>query len=292
MDVIAFTDPVPFHEQARTVIERAPADCSILATIVDLAVNGAPFDDARWYLIGEGTALLGAAIHTPPYNLLVTPVSDGPRTAVPDGLRTAVMAALAEHLQAAVRVPSGVTGPTAEAHAFAEQWQARTGLAPRVTMSERLYEIREPPDHPDVPGGARAADEHDLDLLVRWFGEFDAEAHVDETVDDAIDRARRRLRRGTLLLWEDGGEPVSMAGLSPPIAGVSRVGPVYTPKEFRRHGYASALTAQATGLGLQQGSGPVVLYTDLSNPTSNRIYQAIGYRPVSDAMMISFRPEV
>ena len=61
-----------------------------------------------------------------------------------------------------------------------------------------------------------------------------------------------------------------------------RVGPVYTPPEDRGHGWASALVAEGTQWLLDEGREWVCLYTDLSNPTSNRIYQAIGYEPVLD----------
>jgi predicted GNAT family acetyltransferase len=283
MEVIAFDDAAAFQVRAAPVIERAPADCSILATVVDQAANGAPVADGRYYLIGDGSAPVSAAIHTPPYHLLVTPVAEDVR---PDWAK-----ALAGHLRAAGRAPAGVTGPTREAEAFVAEWQSLTGLVGRVTMSEGLFEMREPPAATGVRGGARRATEDDIDLLARWFADFDAEAHVDEVVEDAGVRAGRRLRRGRLLFWVDGGSPVSLAGLSVPVFGVSRIGPVYTPPEFRRHGYASALTAEATRMGLAQGSGPVVLYTDLANPTSNKIYQAIGYRPVNEAVMYGFRAE-
>jgi predicted GNAT family acetyltransferase len=32
----------------------------------------------------------------------------------------------------------------------------------------------------------------------------------------------------------------------------------------------------------------VLLYTDLANPTANRLYARLGYRPVEDAVMFVF----
>jgi hypothetical protein len=40
----------------------------------------------------------------------------------------------------------------------------------------------------------------------------------------------------------------------------------------------------------RRGAAQVVLYTDLSNPTSNAIYQAIGYRADHAAEECSFHP--
>ena len=61
-----------------------------------------------------------------------------------------------------------------------------------------------------------------------------------------------------------------------------RIGPVYTPPELRGHGYASNLVAGVTQRQLDAGRDYVFLFTDLANPTSNKIYQDIGYQPVND----------
>lgn len=74
-----------------------------------------------------------------------------------------------------------------------------------------------------------------------------------------------------------------MAAVTAPANGVARVGPVYTPPAHRRRGHGSAVTAAATAAAISEGAEDVVLYTDLANPTSNAIYQAIGYRPDHDA---------
>ena len=69
-----------------------------------------------------------------------------------------------------------------------------------------------------------------------------------------------------------------------------RVGPVYTPPELRGRGYAGAATAAASQAALDAGVRQVVLYTDLANPTSNALYQRLGYRPVEDRVIFSFTP--
>ena len=62
---------------------------------------------------------------------------------------------------------------------------------------------------------------------------------------------------------------------------MARVGPVYTPGAQRGHGYASVLTAHVSRL-LRDSGARVCLFTDQANPTSNKIYAAIGYVPVVD----------
>ena len=78
-----------------------------------------------------------------------------------------------------------------------------------------------------------------------------------------------------------------MLGLSGALAGVVRVGPVFTPPDRRGKGYASALVAAASGAARGKGHR-CILYTDLSNPTSNKIYMNIGYERVCDSAEYSF----
>ena len=75
-----------------------------------------------------------------------------------------------------------------------------------------------------------------------------------------------------------------------PLAGMSRVQLVYTPPELRGRGYAGAATTAATRNAQAAGAREVVLYTDLANPTSNAVYQRLGYRPVEDRVVFSFAP--
>jgi GNAT superfamily N-acetyltransferase len=76
--------------------------------------------------------------------------------------------------------------------------------------------------------------------------------------------------------------------LRAPAAGVSRIGPVFTPLAERGHGYGSAVTAAAADLAGRSGTPDVVLFADLANPTSNAIYQRIGFEPVVDSVRIDF----
>lgn len=90
-----------------------------------------------------------------------------------------------------------------------------------------------------------------------------------------------QLDRDGLLVWDDGG-PVSMLGVSPSVAGVTRIGPVYTPPAHRRRGYGTSAVAATSRRALAHGEHSCMLFTDLSNPTSNRIYAEVGYRRAAD----------
>src|SRR5207245_4131635 len=95
------------------------------------------------------------------------------------------------------------------------------------------------------------------------------------------------------LLWENGGQPVSMAGWGGWTPNGIRVGPVYTPPELRGRGFATTLTAELSrclldGRLFEDGRRFCFLYTDLANPTSNAIYERIGYRRVAESAEIWF----
>jgi predicted GNAT family acetyltransferase len=89
-------------------------------------------------------------------------------------------------------------------------------------------------------------------------------------------------------LWLVDGEPVSLAGRTRTVAGMARVAPVYTPPAHRGRGYGAAATAAVTRAALDAGVEELLLYTDLANPTSNRLYARLGYKPVEDSVSLSF----
>jgi RimJ/RimL family protein N-acetyltransferase len=223
---------------------------------------------------GEVTAAL---LHTPPFPVLLTRLPE--RSAGP----------LAEALVTCRRQLAGVNAEQGDAAAFAAAWSRRTGASFRESRRSRLFRLGQlrPPD-PGPPGAARVATAADRALLESWlatFGEETGESFrsPSSVVDDQLSY------RG-LILWEDGGAAVSLAGHQRPAAGVVRVGPVYTPLEHRRQGYAGAVTAAVSQAALDAGADHVVLFTDLANPTSNALYQRLGYRPVEDRVVLRFGP--
>jgi predicted GNAT family acetyltransferase len=208
-----------------------------------------------------------------------------PRAAVLSAMSPAAAADLAGRL-CGDPLP-GVIGPDTVAEAFSLEWQRRTGTTPRVAGRQRLFRLAAlAPPTPPAPGRARVAGAPDRGLLVDWMRAFlrevgESPLHAEELVDD-------RLSYGGLRLWEAGGSPVSMAGVSRAEAGMVRVMSVYTPREHRTRGYAGAVTVAVSRAALDAGAGDVVLFTDIDNPTSNALYQRIGYTPIEDRSLVEF----
>ncbi|MFF4352084.1 GNAT family N-acetyltransferase [Streptomyces sp. NPDC001530] len=270
-----------FLGRAGEFLRSRPAQHTVTLTVTDALRRRGPHG------FGEGTPVFGflerdgavraTFFRTPPYPLSLTPVSERDADA------------LAALLAGAGHSLPGVSADRATAGAFAGAWQRRAGATATLRRRERLYRLGSlTVPEPAPPGRARVATEADRDQLSRWYGEFV------ETIGEGVSRdggawADDRISYGGVTLWETpDGTPVSMAGATALIAGQVRVAPVYTPAPHRGHGYAGAATAEVSRAALASGAEEVLLFTDLANPTSNGLYQRIGYRPVSDFATYDF----
>lgn len=238
------------------------------------------FPTAAPYLatVSRGDRVVAAAVMTPPWNLVLS-CTDEP----------AAVAALAADLgTAGVAVP-GTVGPVAHARAFAELWCGTHGLTSRLAVAERIYRLERVIAPVGVRGRVRVATEADRELLVDWVDAFLDEALHRRNPEEASVIVDQSFRAGTRTwyLWEV-AVPVSLAAAGGPTPNGIRIGPVYTPPGLRRRGYASAVTAATSQAELDRGRRFIFLFTDLANPTSNRIYQQIGYQPVIDVDQLRF----
>ncbi len=217
-----------------------------------------------------------AFLQTPPFHALLTSLPDGSADS------------FVELLTAGTVRPTGVNVAAQEEPAFVAAWVAATGGSTSVHMRSRLFRLAglTPPD-PFPAGAARVAGPDDTELLVDWSAAFVAE--TGSGGGDPRKGVADRLSYRGFMLWEAGGVPVAMAGLTRNVAGVVRVGAVYTPAEQRRRGYGGAVTTAASQAALDGGAAEVVLFTDLANPTSNALYQRLGYRPVGDRVQLDLR---
>jgi predicted GNAT family acetyltransferase len=171
------------------------------------------------------------------------------------------------------------------AERVAAAWTRRTGGEAQAGKGSRLYRLDAlTPPQPAPAGRARVATAADRELLISWYELFTSElGEPAENVAEAVDD---RIAGGGLTLWEVDGGPVSMAGHTRPIAGMARVAPVFTPRELRRRGYAAGATA-AVSRAAAALAEHVLLFTDAANPTTNALYQRLGYVPVQDRVVIS-----
>lgn len=206
------------------------------------------------------------AMRTAPWPMLVSELDDGDAEAL-----------IERWLPEDPALP-GVSGVPAAARALAAAWQERTGGRVRCRMRDAMYVLQEVIDPARWPAGSlRQAGERDRELLVAWERAFVRDAGViPGAAAEAELTIERRLSQAAQYLWED-RRPVSTLALSPAVAGTVRIGPVYTPPSQRGRGYASAAVATACREALGRGAHRCMLFADLANPTSNKIYAAVGF---------------
>jgi RimJ/RimL family protein N-acetyltransferase len=272
-----FSDDVEaYAERALPLLCADPVEHTVALTVIDTLRAGQAWSDEPPVLgwLEEEGEIRGAVCRTPPFDLLLAEV---PAPA-------ALAAALRE---AGVEVP-GVTGDVETVERFAAAWTGGTGLTTETVLGLRLFALGtlDPPD-PPPPGGPRPADASELAFAMRWFAAFEEELAL--PASEREERARVQIEERRLWLWERDGEVVAAAGRSPASFGVSRISYVYTPREHRGNGYAGAVTAALSADALARDAERVVLFTDVDDPGPNKVYQRIGFRPVSDHRRVVFR---
>jgi predicted GNAT family acetyltransferase len=219
-----------------------------------------------------------AFFRTPPRRIYLTPLTSEEADT------------LADRLAGLGSLLPGVSADHDTATAFAAAWQRHTGATPTLRERKRLYRLGTlTPPQPAPEGRGRVADEQDRGQLMLWYREFLA-AIGGSASADAGSWADTRIATGRVTFWEaPDGTPVSMAGVTPMVAGQIRVTPVYTPARLRGRGYAGAVTVEVSRVASAAGAAEVLLFADLANPTSNGLYQRIGYRPVTDFAVYDFQ---
>jgi GNAT superfamily N-acetyltransferase len=277
MRIERIDDPAGFYAAVTPFLERREAQHNLQLGLRDRLESDrhafGPVDPRLFAVRDDGGDVIAAATQTPPFGLILSEIdADG------------VVEALVERLSAdGLDLPAAL-GPVARVQQFARLWAERTGTAAHVAIEQRIYEATHV-ERPDVEGAFRRYAEADRDLAVAWI-----EAFFDEAIPGSPLADGERFvteRRESLWFWDAGGKHASIAGQSGDTPNGSRVGPVYTPPELRGRGYGSAVTAALTA-HLLETRRFCFLFTDLANPTSNSIYQRIGYRPVTDVTMWRF----
>jgi uncharacterized protein len=279
VELVAHKKVQSFLDAARPVLLRDEARHNLIYGICSTLVEApdAYPDFHLWTVESQGEPVV-VMLMTPPYNIAVAAPTD-----------PAAMEFAAEALKDQRIDLPGVTGAVPEADAFADEWQRLSGVTRRLRMAQGVYALRTVRFPRAVRGGMRLATADDRDLLVEWFDAFVLESvPADARHQEGAPAVDRRLAsRGGFALWEY-GEVVSMSGFGGGTPNGIRIGPVYTPPRLRRRGYASALVAELSRQLLEDGREYCFLYTDLANPTSNRIYVDIGYELVCESVDYAF----
>ncbi|WP_053218018.1 GNAT family N-acetyltransferase [Virgibacillus senegalensis] len=283
MEVLQIEDPTVFYQQAASLLlEKEACNNLGLGILNRLIKNGRVQKSAPPYLgmVKEAGKPVYVFLQTPPHNLILPDIETS---------STDVVERIAKHLyQQGIQIP-GVVGPVEEVQVFAEKWERLTGNESRKEMEQLIYRLDEVVATGEVSGHLLTASEEDDELIKGWLIGYAREAKVSMDEERAAEMARDFIDSGSVYLWMVNDRPVSMANQSRKTENGVTVNAVYTPDDYKRNGYATALVAALSQKLLDEGNLFCSLYTDQENPTSNSIYKKIGYRVVGESVMYSFR---
>jgi len=282
-----FDDPVRFLAAAEPLLAADEARHNLLfGLLATLRDHPGAYPVWHLWLVEDAGVPVGAALQTPPHNLVIArPAADGALQA----LATAITAA-------GLELP-GVSAARPEVEAFAGQWAALTGCTWVTRMEHGIYALRQTRAVVPAPGVARQATTAEVPLIARLVEAFEAEAmpggrsDPDHVVRAVATRLGSPPARGGFWLWETDGEVVSLSGHGGPTPNGIRIGPVYTPPRHRGRGYATSLVAAESAWLLANGHRFCFLYADLANPISNHVYRRIGYELVCEAAELAFEAD-
>lgn len=272
MEVRVASDPQAFEETVFPFLQQDPVVHNLVMTVVHERAIGRMRDTEPSYFVSvHDPDVVGVAMRTPGRYVYLG--------ALREDLAEPVADAYADVLPEI----AGVAGDRSVVTRFGARWCEHRGGRVTEVRGTRLHKLIELTPLEADAGGPRLMTADEVDLVAGWGKDgFAEELHIGYR-----EWAERHLEHESMWIWAVDGEPVSMVGFHQPLFGVSRVGPVYTPPEQRRHGYAGALTSHVTAMILA-GGNQACLFTDLANPTSNKIYHQAGYRPVADFVEAEF----
>lgn len=240
-------------------------------------------DPATWFMatVSNGQGILLTALMTPPFGITLY--------ATDNHFNDDMLMCLIEGILANDVAVPGVISEKSLSESFARLYGNAVNIGEGTTVNQRIYALEAV--NPEIPqlGKLRLVEVADMSFFPYWTEALAQEA-LGWTGDIKHDPEAYlyHIKKGALYILEHDGVPVSMAGISRKVDKACSIGYVYTPPYFRKKGYASACVAKLSSLALKQGYSKCALYTDLANPTSNAIYQKIGYRPVCDSLEIKF----
>jgi uncharacterized protein len=274
-----YENPQEFLQKTEGFLLKREAENNLpLGLLYQAADPDSPYKNPVLALIERETETLAALIMTPPHYLIWS-AGD-----IPDDAAAFVLRGL---LERNISFP-GIVAPKDTAHLIEAEWKKLTGAGSELVMDQRIYILDKVNDLPYAGGTLALASEKDEDLVAGWISGF-SRATPENTlsIEEGRKKARQFIAERSVYLWLADGRPVSMAKKARPTKNGVVVNLVYTPDEERKKGYASACVA-ALSRELLKSYKFCSLYTDLANPTSNHIYQEIGYKPVADSVMLKW----
>lgn len=280
MKVIKYKEAKDFLEESQKFLEeKESVNNVILGTCFKLVSNPGNIEKQPYFaVVSDENGILLTAMITPPFPIALYSNKIDTTEAIDN---------IIQNLIDEKWTVSGVIAPLELSQLFARIWTQNTGCKSIKGLYMRVYELVKVNKINKSNGIFRTGEKSDLKTISRWIIDLEKDEGSKITEEKAVEIAQDKINNKQLYIWED-KKPVSMACTARETRNGIVVNMVYTPKEYRRNGYASSCVATLSQYLLDKGYKFCSLFTDLSNPTSNEIYMRIGYKMVSDFQGYSF----
>lgn len=281
MFIETYDNPNDFLNETQNFLEQNEAANNILlGTCLRLRNEKSKSENQPYFAsLKENENIILVAMITPPFSLTLY----SNRSIAENELSSLIQDLVDKN----INVP-GVMAPPELASQFSSMWSKLRGYEIIDGMNMRAYELVKvnPPVYSQ--GCFRIAKEEDFKIVSTWIYNLEKDEGSDITKEQSYEMAKNKIDSGQLYVWED-KVPVSMACTARPTTNGIVVNMVYTPPELRGRGYASSCVASLSQHLLTIGYKFCLLFTDLSNPTSNNIYIKVGYKPICDYKSYNFK---
>ena len=271
MEVCRYSSAAEFLAATKDFRRLDPVRTGLITSIATSVATGSrTYEDYFWWSVIQDNQVVGVAIRTVPYGYVFSPMN----------------ADAAEALYSFICVEDSPANEFAGPKVIIEYFVQLSGRSVAESEGELIYECKNL--HPAAPiGEIRSATESDFELILGWMKAFMTTTGLRSYDLEGVVRTSLSGGRYYLLMLQE--TPVCLGGHSDLQVfdgfSIGRVGPIYTPDEFRKKGYASALTSEISATLISRGALPT-LYTQAANPTSNKIYREIGYTLVDENLRV------
>ncbi|MBB6453866.1 hypothetical protein HNQ94_002317 [Salirhabdus euzebyi] len=269
-----------FASKANTILFQQEAENNLPLGLLNRLVKSNKEENALCALIERDNEVLASFLMTPPHHLIISVAEGAPTDKI-------IALAVRELIDSPYSIPS-VIGDRVVATKFASEWANTTGKNLSISMEQGVYRLDKVNDIEESEGELTLAQTEDLELLMDWLFAF-----IHDTGIMPVSKAKAekmmidKIANKTMFMWKVNGKAVSMTAIGRETTNGAVVNHVYTPDSERGKGYASSIVKKVSEIILKDKEF-CTLYTDLSNPTSNKIYMAIGYKPIAESIVIEF----
>ena len=286
MEIIQYNDPSILWEKIQAqLLEHEKENnlfVGLLKTISENKELQAP--DHLWFTVEDNDGIQLAGWRTPPFPYgLWAPTME----------TTRALECFLDFLMTEKMEVTGTVGKPAVADSFAALAMPRFKFENYFTMNQGIFEFLEVDPELLERGTIRPVTMDELELLTDWMIAFRIESlNLEPLRSETGKKLQVEIENGSYFFYEEDGKVLSTVAMARPMVNGISVNMVYTPPEYRKKGYATSCVALLTQKLLNDGWKFTALITDLDNPTSNSIYQKIGYKKVGESKDIRLRPQI